>query len=382
MPIRWRAEACDLAPDPVSGAEITRLTSAAKHSTNLYFEQPYGTPDGRRIAYGRSIETDPRFPPTELCVADLETLRVTPIDADIVSTWFATCSWSGKIHYLRASGELIRVDIATLEKDIVMTYFPLPAPITLWSLTPDLRYLVAARRDDDGARIWRVDTVEHECREIYTSTDILGHIQINHITGKDILIQRNWRQDGRTNATHFLIDIEGGNERPLRIGEPWTANSTGHASWVADTGRIATPVGVTGRFRESPAAAGRNLHDPRHPGGNFVIVGPDDEQARAFEAPEHLFNHASVSRCGRYFVSESFCHGIPGVVEIVVGNLETGGYRTLVQDSGSRGGGGAASHVHAYLTADNQHVVYTADPDGLGQVHKARLPAGFLESLD
>lgn len=381
MAIKWRAEACDLAADPRSGAAITRLTCAAMHSVNLYFEQPYGTPDGRRIAYARSREADPRYPPTELCVADLKTLRVASIDSDIVSSWFATSSWSGLLHYVRANGELIRVDLNTLEKQILLTHWPLPLPVTLWSVTPDMRYLLAARREEEISRLWLVDTVERTYRAIYQSADILGHIQINPVNGRDILIQRNWRQDGRVNSTHFLIDLDGQNERPLKVGEPWTANSTGHATWVGDTGRIATPVQWQGLFVDFAGGAGGGRHDPRHPDGNYVIVGPGDERPRIFHAPEHLFDHAGVSRCGRYFVSESFRNGLPGAVEIVVGNIASGVYRTLVGDCGSRGGGAAASHVHAWFTADTRHVIYNADPDGLSQVHKACLPEGFLESL-
>lgn len=65
MAINWRAEACDLAPDPQSGAAITRLTCAAMHSTNLYFEQPYGTPDGCPTAFwNRSTRrAQKRMPP-------------------------------------------------------------------------------------------------------------------------------------------------------------------------------------------------------------------------------------------------------------------------------------------------------------------------------
>lgn len=377
MAITWRAEACDLAADPQSGAAITRLTCAALHSINLYYEQPYGSPDGRRIAYARSTQADPRLPPTELCVADLETLRVASIDADIVSTWFATSSWSGQLHYLRSNGELIRVDLSTLEKQILLTHWPLPPPVTLWSASPDMRYLIAARREADATVVWRVDTVERTCHPVYRSTDGINHMQINPVNGRDVLIQRNWRQEGRVNSTHFIIDLDGGNERPLKVGEPWTANSTGHATWLGGTGRIATPVNCPGLFGRGE---GRR-QDPRHPQGNYVIVGPDDEQPRVFCAPEHFFNHAGASRCGRYFVSESLRNGTPGAVEIVVGNIATGRYRTLVADCGSRCGGAAASHVHAWFTADTRHVIYNADPNGLAQVHKARLPDGFLDSL-
>jgi hypothetical protein len=273
------------------------------------------------------------------------------------------------------------VDLGTLEKQIIMTHWPLPLQVPLWSVTPDLRYLVAARREEDLSRVWLVDTVMKSFRQIYASADILGHIQVNPANGRDILVQRNWRQDGRVNSTHFLIDLDGRNERPLKVGEPWTANSTGHATWVGDTGRIATPVQWPGMSVSIAAGTGLGRHDARHPEGNYVMVGPGDDRGRVFHAPEHLFDHAGTSRCGRYFVAESFRNGLPGAVEIVIGNMETGAYRTLVGDCGSRGGGAAASHVHAWFTADSRHVIYNADPDGLSQVHKARVPDGFLDAL-
>jgi len=394
MAIRWHGEACDLHRDPHSGALITRLTAAVMSNVNLYFEQPYSTPDGRRVAYARAPSADPRRPPTELCVADLETLRVAPIDSDITSTWFATSSWSGKLHYLRSNGELIRVDLATLEKEIVITHWELPLDVTLWSVTPDMRYLVAARRTAEfETELIRVDLRTKQWRPIYRRANILGHVQINPVTGRDILVQVNRGQcsdhlgrirrtdDEYPGATHILIDIDGGNERALRIGEPYTAPSTGHATWVGDTGRIASPVLWPGFRVDFQGVENMPAHDPRHPQGNYVIVGPQDERPTIFEAPDHLFDHGSVSRCGRYFVADSCRNGVPGPVEIVVGDLETGKYRTLVSDCGAQMGGAACSHVHPYFTADNRNVIYNADPHGVCHVHAARVPEGFLESL-
>ena len=113
------------------------------------------------------------------------------------------------------------------------------------------------------------------------------------------------------------------------------------------------------------------------------------EQPAAFEAPRHFFNHISASRCGRYFVADAhtgkglFDNGASKPVELVVGNLETGRFRTLVQDPGGTGGGNQCTHTHPYLTADNRYVIYNANPcGGVPQVYAARLAPGFLTSLD
>lgn len=394
MAIVWRSEACDLAPDHVSGAKITRLTQAAFHSTNLYYEQPYGTPDGRRIAYGRSLHDDPRHPPNELGVIDLVTLKRTGIDSDIASVWFATSPWSGKLHYLRTNGELIRVDLTTLEKEIVLTHWPIPMPCTLWSVTPDMRYLLTGRRSTDlHTEVVRVDLDTGSYEVVFRRREIISHMQINHVDGRSILIQVNRGRcvnqmgqlqacgESPEGATHIVVDLFTGAEQSIPVGEPYTGSSTGHASWVAGTGRMITPVQWPGMRVDFLCDEERPAHDPRHPQGNLVFAGPDDETPTIFPAQDHLFQHSSASRCGRYFVADCVCHGIPGKVEVVAGRLDTGKCRVLVSDTGATMGGPACSHVHPYLTADNTQVIYNADPHSLGQVYKATVPAGFWESL-
>ena len=68
---------------------------------------------------------------------------------------------------------------------------------------------------------------------------------------------------------------------------------------------------------------------------------------------------------------------------IAVGNFLTGRCRALVQDTLAGSGGGEHNHVHPYLTADNRHVVFNANPYfGPTQVFAARVPDDFLSSLD
>jgi len=65
-----------------------------------------------------------------------------------------------------------------------------------------------------------------------------------------------------------------------------------------------------------------------------------------------------------------------------VGNLETGNYRILVDDTRCSGGGNQCTHTHQYFTADNRHVIYNSDLyTGIPQVYAARLPDDFLASL-
>lgn len=89
---RWRRE---------DHPQITRLTSGPLNNVNIYCEQPYATPDGKRVAYQRSATGDPRVPPYDLCVADLETLKVATLDTDVAGNWIGTSAWSGQLYCWR-----------------------------------------------------------------------------------------------------------------------------------------------------------------------------------------------------------------------------------------------------------------------------------------
>lgn len=395
MTIRWQSEACDLHHDPVSGALITKLTCSVMHNINIYCEQPYTSPDGKRIAYTRSFGPDPRIPPYQLCVADIEKLKVVLIEPEVSSFLVGTSAWSGKIYYLRPPGELIKLDISTLEKEIVITRWDIPGNMSFDTVSVDHRYLVGVRTTVmGGSEIIRVDLLNKNWQVIFEHDEILSHLQFNPVSGKDILVQHNRCQKIKPDGmrvgsreteefvTHFIIDCDGNNLRQLKIGPPYTAGSNGHSGWVSDTGKIGLTVRWPAMSQEEPSARFKPVHHYLHPQGNFIIIGPQDDRPSVFNAPEHLFNHVNISKCGRYFVCDSYRNGIPGPIEIVVGNIKTGKYRTLVSNCGAQGGGAACSHPHPYMTADNKNVIFNADSTGICHVYAARIPEGFLESLE
>ncbi len=144
---KWQAEACDLSHDPVSGALITRLTCSVMHNINIYCEQPYTSPDGKRIAYTRSSGSDARIPPYQLCVADIEKLRVMLVEPEVRSVLVGTSAWSGKIYYLTSEMELAMFDISTLEKQIILTSWELGEDVCFDTVSPDHRYLVCTKKN-------------------------------------------------------------------------------------------------------------------------------------------------------------------------------------------------------------------------------------------
>jgi hypothetical protein len=391
MKVQWAGEACDRRYDPESGAFITQLTSSAATSINIYCEQPYTSPDGNRIAVLRrcDVSFDPSW---RLIVADLTTLKLALIEPSGV-IGVCNAAWSGLLHYTTESGAMLRLNLETLEKEPVA----LPPQTQLEgrgaSVSPDQRYVVDTRIVDGPAiGIALVDLKEGREDIIFRHPEIVNaHLQFNPVHGRDILVQHNRgsRMDAEGNitrivseegTTHFVIARDGSNVRPLPCGPPHTGPSTGHSNWVADTGRVAWTAHWNWRNWSLSEL---------NPDGNLYTAAPGDARPWSIRAPEHRFNHINVSRCGRYFVCDSVPHTLyDGRGElrppcIIVGNLSTGKYRTLVQNAMASNGGGQHQHPHPYLTADNRNVIYNSDPCyGPTQVWAARIPDGFLTSLD
>ncbi len=395
MAIKWSKEACELGRDPHSGAEIIALTHTPLSNLNIYCEQPYATPDSKRIAFLRAPSSDPRVPPATLCVADLEKWQTAVLEPEITCYWVGTCGWSGKLYYTRANGELICVDLHTLEKQIILTHWDPPYPVTMDTVSPDQRYIVGVMQQPDyTSALVRIDTQTRQWETVYQSEDRLTHVQYNPVRGSDLLVQRNpgLRQDhlarrmpgtqAADGAVHFLLREDGTNERPLAVGEPISANTCGHSGWVGASERVGIVLRWPSMSARPEEVARGITHDPRHPQGNFITVGPGDAASRVFPAPQHLFIHVNVSRCGKYFVCDSVRHGIPGPVELVMGNIDTGKCATLVHDTGSTGGAPAITHLHAYLTADNRKVIYNSNRTGICHVHMATVPEDFLAGLE
>lgn len=398
----WQQESCDLYFDPHSGARVVQLTSAAMISNNIYGEQPYTSADGKRVIIARC--QDFCFGETgSLLVHELDTLKITMIERDVVGVrGVFNAAWSGMCYYWTPKRELVRISLESLEKETVYVEEDPDAVLVDNSVSPDQRYVIGlgTRMEGPGSPTYQVLRLDLETKQrsvVYEDPEISNpHLQFNPVNGKQILIQNDrglrMAADGsldRQAATYqgttlFVIDADGGNKTYVPVGQPITASCTGHECFMGDTGRVLFSVMWVAR---SPMDW---RHDDRHPAGNIMTAAPGDAEPTVFEAPEHFFNHVCASRCGKYFVGDSFVDG--GVFgpdrkirrpSLVIGNLETGKYRTLVADSMSPSGGNQCTHTHPYLTVDNRWVIYNASPGGdVPQVFGAELPNDFLGSLD
>lgn len=397
-PVAWMYESCDRYDDPVSGARIIQLTSAAAISNNIYGEQPYCSPDGKRLVIARC--QDFCFDEEgSLLVHDLTNLQITMVVRKMVGVrGVFNNAWSGLVYYWTPERTLRRLSLMKLEHEEVYREEDPMAPLVSSSVSPDQRYIIglAPRLTGPNAPIFqiiRLDLTTGTRDVIFEHPEISNpHMQFNPITGKQILVQNDCgirlNPDGSLDWSAaqggklFVINADGTNLQYMPVDSPYTAPTTGHECFVADTGKVLTSVAWIVHNDH------HWTHDARHPMGNIIIAHPGNETLTVFAMPEYITNHVSVSRCGRYFVADAwrgggFRSGKLQSTALVMGNLETGKYRILVDDTLCSGGGNQCTHTHQYLTADNRHVIYNSDLyTGIPQVYAARLPDGFLASLD
>lgn len=386
MGVQWFQEAYDFPPDPVTGVRVTRLTSAPITSNNIYCEVPYGSPDGTRIIMVRSSGLPPNCE-TGLYVADLERRKLARVEG---LEYGENAAWGEWVYSVSDQGDILAFSMMTFERKIVF-----PASRWTGSMPPSVGRVSADERffiyvgvlPGPTIGIGLIDLDEQTNRIIFEHPEIINsHAQFDPAGGRSILIQHNRGSQmapdgtvitfgGEEGATLFAIDLDGNQLGPIPAGPPHTAGITGHECFIGDTGRVAFSVGWSDTARPGPL-------DERYPEGNFFTAAPGDEKPVCYAAPEHRFNHVSVSRCGRYWLCDSYGQGIPGPIPLIVGSFETCRYRALLEDCGASCGGAQFSHPHAYFTADNRRVIYNADPHGVPQVFMAEIPEGFLEELD
>jgi hypothetical protein len=139
MATLWAQEACDRYLDPESGSRVIQLTSSSAMSNNVYCEQPYTSPDGKRVAILRM--QDPFDVVRMLLVADLDTLRITLAERQLISS-VGTSAWSGLLYFWTSDRCLKRLSLRTLETETILREEDPKVQLGAWSVSPDSRYLI------------------------------------------------------------------------------------------------------------------------------------------------------------------------------------------------------------------------------------------------
>lgn len=345
--------------DPDSGAQVYLLGGDERPADNIYGEQPYGDPTGRRIAIRYyNIEGNPGG----ISIFDLydgsrhEVLRGKP-------PFPAFHAWGEWLYYQQTVDEvrwLRRCHYLTLEVEDMAVLPPERGGYSYGTVSPDHRYFAVAVRPE-GTNESRVDLLDLRSGEWSILLDMPGyhakHEQFSRDGRNRVLIQLNQMPDVKQ---VLLGEIEiGGEMRLFPADQPHTSRPTGHEAWVGTSDLIFFSTG------KDPNAA-----------GNIWTGRVGDEGPRLVHPGPVRFGHVSVSACGRYWIGDTGEEGVP----IYIGNFETGGHARAVF-SRTVYDGKQWSHAHPYLTADNKWLVFAARRGELPQVYGARLADGWLESL-
>ncbi len=354
--------------DPHSGAEVYQLLDDPRPADNIYGEQPYASPDGRRVAV--------RFYPAEgrdgaLGVLDLDSGEVhTLIDA--MPRFPAFCAWGPHLYgQQNVDGQIVlrRWDWGTLACEDVLT---LPSEATRPSygtMSPDGRqYAVSITREDQSRAVLHAEVARGQWTTLADSRThrpggegrhyLFKHEQFSRDGTHRVLIQANVLPE--VHEVHLGV-LAAGQEgvRRLACDRPHTPRPTGHEAWIGATDGVLFSTDYDGQRQTNLFTVDVGDAEPRP-----VIQGPTG------------FCHVSASRCGRFWVADA--PGEPGI-PIYAGRIGTGLARPLVV-SRTVHDGQQWSHTHPYLTADNRWLVYTSTLPGRPTVHAARVPDAFWES--
>lgn len=380
----WIPEAIRYDTDVRNGAEIEQLTSEPVTSTNIYCEQRFTSADGQRIA----IQRTPFSQPAELWVCDLSWMKLARIGQGVA---IAANAPRNAIYYVQDAdhepARLVRLDLSTLNTQTVWQ-FEDAAP-RCGAVSPDERWFVCGPYpvSENVYSLRRLDLVENRAETCCELADMFNpHMQFNPADGRQLVVQvnrggRRLQQDGarqmadRRGATLSLVDLVSGDVSPLPVGRPDTPGISGHECWLGETGQL---LFTAGHYRVS-ASAHVTLRTPptdeQHmPSAAIYSIIPGAATATVL-AQGLLFNHVAASDDGRFFIADDHASG-----RIYIGSAATGQYLPLC-DSHTRQGTCQHSHAHAYMTPDQQHVIFNSIVTGVPQVYAARIPDGFLDRV-
>jgi hypothetical protein len=383
----WIPEVISYARDAESGAEIEQLTSEPVTSTNIYCEQRYASADGTRIG----LERRPFGRPAELWACDLRSYRLCRVTEGAHLGANASLNAMYYVAVQDGAARLMRLNLAELTTRELARFDADAVPRT-GAVSPDERWFIGGPFPVKGNvfSLRRTDLTTGRTETLCEVEDMFNpHIQFDPAGGRIAAIQINrggtmnlpsggWRLTGKLGATLAALDVETGKVTPMPVGRPHTPAISGHACWAGRTGRL---LFTAGQYKVS-TSAWVTWKDPEEvleneramPRAAIYSVAPGDAAAQVV-AQGCMFNHLAASDDGRFFIGDDHLTG-----RIYIGSIATGRYRGLC-DSHTRQGTCQYSHVHAYMTPDNRHVIFNSIVTGVAQVYAARVPAGFLESL-
>jgi len=369
-PAEWKRYA-----DPVSGAQITQLTNYKAHSHHLYFTNPGWYAGGSKLLIGSDRGNRTNLWGVNLADGSLTQLTDLPELTREPTLLDTSKNPLREEAYMWVNKVLLAVNLETLA---VRELYHAPAEFTttMTNVTSDGRYVCTGLYEDLSNRFQvNLDHGYIGFREYWEAKPLSKVLRISVDTGQVNVVweERSWVGHINTSPTqpHLLTFCHEGpwNLVDCRIwgldmntGQAWMirptvpGESVGHEYWFEDGIHIGFHGSVSGQtiygsirydnteHIEAPFPVERSWHFSSN--NLDMIVGDSDERKPylllwrfrdgAFEGPRILAQHRGSFH-----------------VQIV--------------------------HVHPRFTPDGKQVLYTADPDGYGQVYLVDVPE--FESL-
>ncbi|MDP6115371.1 MAG: hypothetical protein QF437_07330 [Planctomycetota bacterium] len=360
--------------DSETGAEIFQLTDGPRPCDNIYGEQPFSSADSSRFAvrYYAEGKSD-----GGLSILDLGDGSLHPL-LETAPRFPAFHAWGDYLYNQVDEGEEIvlrRWSFQTLECEDVFVLPESEDNFSYGTVSQDHRYYaISVRRADTSSFVLRIDLSGGDQRILADSTSqYYKHEQFSLDGRNRILIQANAQDVSVVNLGVLEVDREGFDWLPVDReptvpcekdhwpgSGPHTPRCTGHEAWMGQTGRVFLSTGYD-EDRQT----------------NVWSASSEDEEPTIVCRTRLRFSHVSVSRCGRYWIGDATKDED---VPLYVGSFESGECKRLV-NSRTEHDGKQWSHTHPYFTADNRWLIFTTTRAGRPQVHGAKVPDGFLESL-
>lgn len=360
--------------DSDTGVEIYQLTDGQRPCDNIYGEQPFSSADGSRISVRHYAEGELEG---GLSILNLEDGSLHPI-LDTAPRFPAFHPWSRYLYnQVEEAGRIVlkRWDFQTLESEDVFVLPETENKFSYGTVSQDHRYYaISIRRPDKSSYVLRIDLSEGDQRVLADSTSQYYKHEQFSLDGKNrILIQANAQDVSVVNLGVLEVDREGFDWLPVDReptvpnakdhwpeGGPYTPRCTGHESWIGQSDRVFLSTGYD-EGRQS----------------NLWSASSNDNAPTVVCRSSLLFSHVSVSRCGRYWIGDAVKdEHIP----LYIGSFESGKCKRLI-NSRTEHDGQQWSHTHPYFTSDNRWLIFTSNRAGRPQVHGAKVPGGFLESV-
>lgn len=346
--------------DPESGAVSYLIGPDERPADNIYGEQPYGDPSGRRIVI-RYYSTEDK--PGGLSIIDL----IDGSKYDILKgnpRFPAFHSWGDYIFYqeqLKDKLVLKRCNYLTLKTKKIAVLPPERGSYSYGTISQDYRYYAVSVRPEtfNYSQVHLLDLKTGRWSLLLDKEGYHAkHEQFSRDGRNKVLIQLNQMPDVKQVLLGEL-DVNG-EEKLFPADRPYTPRPTGHETWIGNTGSIFFSTAV----------------DPGTYGNIWTAAVGDNEPVKVYDG-ELRFGHVSVSNCGRFWIGDTGEKGIP----VYIGSFASGKCKRVVFTK-TEYDGKQWAHAHPYLTADNKWLIFTARRNGLPQVYGAKLKEGWLEELD